>query len=154
MEGHQGPVTGVDVHGSSGSLDFSDLLVSSSTDWSIKLWSRKSTKCLYSFEDAGDYVNDVKWAPTHPAVFAAADGRGQLEIYNLNESTEVPLVKSVVSQKALNKMAWSVDGRSIVTGDSGGTLSLCDVGDIAASKSEDFNRLEHVISKLLSEKSI
>ena len=46
--GHFGPVTSVDLHPRKGPMDFSDLFLSSSTDWTIKLWSKKSApSCLF-----------------------------------------------------------------------------------------------------------
>lgn len=44
---------------------------------------------MYSFEDNGDYVYDVQWSPIHPALFAAVDGTGRLDLWNLNHDTEV-----------------------------------------------------------------
>jgi dynein intermediate chain len=44
---------------------------------------------LYSFEDNSDYVYDVMWSPTHPALFACVDGMGRLDLWNLNNDTEV-----------------------------------------------------------------
>lgn len=40
-EGHQGPVTSIDTHNVQGPMDFSHLFLSSSFDWTIKLWSLK-----------------------------------------------------------------------------------------------------------------
>jgi dynein intermediate chain len=36
--GHAGPVTGLHFHPSTGSIDFGDLFLTSSVDWSVKLW--------------------------------------------------------------------------------------------------------------------
>jgi dynein cytoplasmic 1 intermediate chain len=60
--GHHGPITGLDFHPRDGSVDFSDLFLSSATDWSCKLWSSKSPSNtpLWSFEHS-DYVSDVGW---------------------------------------------------------------------------------------------
>jgi len=46
---------------------------------------------LYSFEDNGDYVYDVEWSPINPALFAAVDGTGKLDLWNLNNDTEVKI---------------------------------------------------------------
>lgn len=46
-------------------------------------------KPLYSFEDNADYVYDVMWSPVHPALFACVDGMGRLDLWNLNNDTEV-----------------------------------------------------------------
>jgi dynein intermediate chain len=48
----------------------------------------QSNKLIYSFEEASDYVYDVQWSPTHPAVFASVDGQSRLCVWNLNEDTE------------------------------------------------------------------
>lgn len=41
FEGHQGPVTGLSCHGAVGTIDFSHLFLTSSFDWTVKLWSTK-----------------------------------------------------------------------------------------------------------------
>ncbi|KAK8396576.1 hypothetical protein O3P69_005536 [Scylla paramamosain] len=46
-EGHQGPVTGISTHSTPGSIDFSHLFLTSSIDWTVKLWSVKVNKHLY-----------------------------------------------------------------------------------------------------------
>ncbi|XP_057683678.1 cytoplasmic dynein 1 intermediate chain 1 isoform X3 [Corythoichthys intestinalis] len=41
FEGHQGPVTGISCHNAVGTVDFSHLFITSSFDWTVKLWSTK-----------------------------------------------------------------------------------------------------------------
>lgn len=77
-EKHLGPVTGISTHYNQSSPDFGHLFLTSSIDWTIKLWSLKENKPLYSFEDNSDYVCDVAWSPIHPALFASVDGNGRL----------------------------------------------------------------------------
>lgn len=43
-EGHQGPIRGMDCHNSQGPIDFSHLFLTSSVDWTVKLWSLKVRK--------------------------------------------------------------------------------------------------------------
>jgi len=57
---------------------------------------------LYSFEDNGDYVYDVAWSPIHPAVFATVDGMGRLDVWNLNQDTEVGIVMVLNSKNSFN----------------------------------------------------
>lgn len=35
---------------------------------------------------------DVKWSPTHPALFASVDGGAKFDLWNLNADTEVSAV--------------------------------------------------------------
>lgn len=54
-------------------------------------YSWQDQKFLHSFEDNSDYVYDVQWSPIHPALFASVDGDGRLDLWNLNNETEVKL---------------------------------------------------------------
>lgn len=47
FEGHQGPVTGISVNAVQGGIDFSHLFLTSSIDWTIKLWSLKVIRACH-----------------------------------------------------------------------------------------------------------
>lgn len=96
--GHAGPVTGLNFHPSAGSVDLGDLFLSSSVDWTVKLWQvagktgtdkERGVSPVHSFEGADDYVFDVKWHPHHPAMFGSVDGAGKFDLWNLNQDVEV-----------------------------------------------------------------
>jgi dynein intermediate chain len=102
---------GLNFHPLMGPVDFSDLFLTCSVDWTVKLWRSKSlakpstssqtVTPIYSFDEADDYVYDVKWHPAHPAVFASVDGSGKFDLWNLNADTEVrpavlPLVRCLM----------------------------------------------------------
>uniref|UniRef100_A0A8C5ARI4 Dynein cytoplasmic 1 intermediate chain 1 n=1 Tax=Gadus morhua TaxID=8049 RepID=A0A8C5ARI4_GADMO len=134
FEGHQGPVTGISCHNAVGPVDFSHLFATSSFDWTVKLWSTKHNKPLYSFEDNADYVYDVMWSPVHPAVFAAVDGMGRLDLWNLNNDTEVPTASvTVEGASALNRVRWSSGGKEVAVGDSEGRVWIYDAGEVRVS---------------------
>ncbi|CAH1764363.1 12303_t:CDS:2 [Entrophospora sp. SA101] len=126
--GHWGPITGLDFHPINGSIGFNDLFLTSSVDWTVKLWKAKSiTKPsmevqnifpIFSFEGADDYVYDVKWSPIHPALFGTVDGKGNFSIWNINADTEVPYVTTHCGNSALNKMEWDQEGRKAAIGSS------------------------------------
>lgn len=42
-----------------------------------------------SFMASEDYVYDAQWSPNHPAMFAAADGTGAVQLWDINTNTEV-----------------------------------------------------------------
>ncbi|XP_052389168.1 cytoplasmic dynein 1 intermediate chain 1 isoform X3 [Carassius gibelio] len=139
FEGHQGPVTGISCHSAVGPVDFSHLFVTSSFDWTVKLWSTKQNKPLYSFEDNADYVYDVMWSPVHPSLFAAVDGMGRLDLWNLNNDTEVPTASVTIDgAPALNRVRWAAGGKEVAVGDSEGRVWIYDVGELAVPHSEDW----------------
>ncbi|KAF2363725.1 WD40 repeat [Trinorchestia longiramus] len=154
-EGHQAPVTGVSAHATPGQIDFSHLFLTSSIDWTIKLWSMKhwslkETKPLYSFENSSDYVYDVAWSPTHPALFTAVDGAGRIDLWNLNQDTEAPAASTVVDgAPALNRVSWTHSGNQITVGDDSGRVHIYDVGEhLYQPRQDDWSQLVHTLSEL------
>ncbi|KAK0446713.1 WD40-repeat-containing domain protein [Armillaria borealis] len=157
-KGHAGPIMGLHFHPLIGSVDFSDLFLTSSVDWTVKLWRGKSlTKPstsphvispLYSFDEADDYVYDVKWHPAHPALFGTVDGTGKFDLWNLNTNTEVPFDSTTVgSGRAINKLQWDhKDGRRVALGGSDGKLYVYDIGDMALPKESEWNELQKTIA--------
>uniref|UniRef100_A0A8B9KIC0 Dynein cytoplasmic 1 intermediate chain 1 n=1 Tax=Astyanax mexicanus TaxID=7994 RepID=A0A8B9KIC0_ASTMX len=148
FEGHQGPVTGISCHSAVGPVDFSHLFVTSSFDWTVKLWSTKHNKPLYSFEDNADYVYDVMWSPVHPALFAAVDGMGRLDLWNLNNDTEVPTASvTIEGAPALNRVRWASGGKEVAVGDSEGRVWIYDVGEVSAH-TEDWARFARTLVEI------
>ncbi|EKM50422.1 uncharacterized protein PHACADRAFT_263710 [Phanerochaete carnosa HHB-10118-sp] len=157
-KGHSGPVMGLHFHPLHGPVDFSDLFLTCSADWTVKLWRAKSlakpstsaniVAPLYSFDEADDYVYDVKWHPAHPAVFASADGSGKFDLWNLNSDTEVPVVSTTVGQgRAINKLQWDhKDGRRAALGGSDGKLYVYDIGDMALPRETEWADLQRTIA--------
>ncbi|XP_055145704.1 cytoplasmic dynein 1 intermediate chain 2 isoform X13 [Symphalangus syndactylus] len=149
FEGHQGPITGIHCHAAVGAVDFSHLFVTSSFDWTVKLWTTKNNKPLYSFEDNADYVYDVMWSPTHPALFACVDGMGRLDLWNLNNDTEVPTASIFVEgNPALNRVRWTHSGREIAVGDSEGQIVIYDVGEIAVPRNDEWARFGRTLAEI------
>ncbi|XP_014470561.1 PREDICTED: cytoplasmic dynein 1 intermediate chain isoform X22 [Dinoponera quadriceps] len=154
-EGHQGPVTGISAHAVQGGIDFSHLFLTSSLDWTIKLWSLKENKPLYSFEHNGDYVYDVAWSPTHPALFAAVDDSGRLDLWNLNQDTEVPTASVVVDGcPALNRVSWTPSGLHVTVGDDTGKIWVYDVAEhLAHPRIDEWNKFLYTQQDLKNNKA-
>ncbi|XP_058889666.1 cytoplasmic dynein 1 intermediate chain 2 isoform X2 [Acipenser ruthenus] len=150
FEGHQGPITGIHCHTAAGPVDFSHLFVTSSFDWTVKLWTTKNNKPLYSFEDNSDYVYDIMWSPTHPALFACVDGVGRLDLWNLNNDTEVPTASiTVEGNPALNRVRWAHSGREIAVGDSDGQILIYDVGEqISVPRNDEWTRFARTLAEI------
>ncbi|PPQ63385.1 hypothetical protein CVT24_005650 [Panaeolus cyanescens] len=158
---HAGPVMGLHFHPLLGPVDFSDLFLTCSADWTVKLWRAKSlakpsttphvVSPLYSFNEADDYVYDVKWHPAHPAVFGSVDGSGRFDLWNLNADTEVPVVStSVGTGRAINKLQWDrKEGRRAALGGSDGRLYVYDIGDMALPRETEWTDLQKTVAGMV-----
>ncbi|XP_050088427.1 cytoplasmic dynein 1 intermediate chain isoform X3 [Anopheles aquasalis] len=150
FENHLGPVTGISAHHNQSSPDFGHLFLTSSIDWTIKLWSLKDNRPLYSFEDNSDYVMDVAWSPIHPALFAGVDASGRLDLWNLNQDTEVPTASVIVDgQPGLHCVSWTPSGLHVTVGDDTGRVYVYDVADnLANPRMDEWNKLSAVLNEL------
>jgi dynein intermediate chain len=150
FEAHFGPITGLDIH-PVGENIFTDLagnlLLSSSVDWSVKLWNPKMKKtAILSFDIYDDYVFDVKWSPVHPSVFAVAEGTGLVDIWNLNQDIEMPACRLKTPGEAINKLAWQNTGEMLATGNCNGEVKVFKVPkEFVQPTPEDWSNLENLI---------
>eukprot|EP01068_Selenidium_serpulae_P010205 Selendium_serpulae@DN5406_c0_g1_i3.p1 len=151
-EAHFAPVTSVHWHPTieNQSIDFTDLLLSTSFDWTVKLWAPKSTpQPIHSFEMAEDYVYDAKWHPTHPGVFATVDGEGYLDLWDINRDVEIPLARVHQPDAALNRVAFSPDGKRVLAGDGNGKCSVWGLApDLCTLRPDDWSNLEEKVEEL------
>ena len=131
LRSHNAPVTSVHVHpGASMSerhSDMNELLLSSSMDWTVKIWSPNTKYSpLFTFESSQEYVYDAQWSPSHPSVFASCNAEGYVDVWNINRDREAPAVHKQIQEKPrpINCLRWSRDGRRIATGDALGYISI------------------------------
>ena len=154
---HYGPITRIDFHNSGNGNDDNKLqnglYLTSSFDWTVKLWHTSSNKPISLFNTMQYYVYDVKLSTTNPSIFAAGDGSGNLTIFDLNTSFEHPAIEptNILSseksgQIAITKLMWSPNGKQIVVGDSKGKISIfdCPVYDVVDN---DFDKFEAIIKR-------
>ncbi|CAJ0586000.1 unnamed protein product, partial [Mesorhabditis spiculigera] len=153
FEGHSAPISAVSFHRTpiNAQIDFSHLFLSASCDWSVKLWSIKDPLLRHSFEMHTEYVYDVQWSPVHPALFATIDADGTLCLWNLNEDIEGPVAKIPIDkengQAQGRKLAFSLNGQFIVTGDDHGTVNVFELQEnLYSPKSDEWIKFERVLA--------
>lgn len=63
-----------------------------------------------------DAVYDVRWSPARPSVFASVDGSGTVEVWDLNENTDIPAARAWVSERSKDaKRAGATPANTSIT---------------------------------------
>eukprot|EP00826_Nyctotherus_ovalis_P008308 TRINITY_DN12146_c0_g2_i4.p1 TRINITY_DN12146_c0_g2~~TRINITY_DN12146_c0_g2_i4.p1 ORF type:complete len:284 (+),score=71.50 TRINITY_DN12146_c0_g2_i4:73-924(+) len=132
--GHCAPITSISLHPTpiiwNKARDYSHVMLSCSMDWSVKLWNPKVGKTpMATFENAQDYVFDVKWSPMHPSAFASCDAEGFVDLWDISADTENPVVRCRRDNAIVHRLAWSADGKRLATGGANGVINVYNVED-------------------------
>ncbi|KAL0936487.1 cytoplasmic dynein 1 intermediate chain 2 [Colletotrichum truncatum] len=172
-KGHTAPVMSVDFHPARGPVDLGDLVLSSSLDWSVRLWKVRAPAAtstaggeptvspLIDFVRE-DVVYDAQWSPIKPSVFALVDGAGWLELWDITVETEEPVARISPSTrkdgrtmlaKSLNKVAWEPsEGKRLATGGIDGVLTVFEVasglGGRDDLKAEEWTNVKKLVNRV------
>lgn len=173
-KGHTAPVMSVDFHPARGPVDLGDFVLSSSLDWSVKLWKVRAPAAtstagttegnmtpLLDFVRE-DVVYDAKWSPIKPSVFALVDGAGSLEFWDIAVETEEPVARISPSQrkggrtmlsKSLNKLAWEPsEGKRVATGGMDASVTVFEVaaglGGKEELKTEEWTNVKKLVNRV------
>lgn len=88
---HNGPISGLAINNPS-QFDFlNNLVLTSSYDWTVKLWNPELKDSLRTFEFSDDYVYDIAWHPTNPSLFSTVNNEGYIDIFDLTRDLELPI---------------------------------------------------------------
>lgn len=173
-KGHTAPVMSVDFHPSRGPVDLGDLVISSSLDWSVKLWKVRAPAATSTTGAADgnvtplidfvreDVVYDARWSPVKPSVFALVDGAGWLELWDIAMETEEPVSRISPSTRqdgrtmlstSLNKVAWEPnEGKRLATGGIDGSLTVFEVGSRLGGKeglkNEEWTNVKKLVNRV------
>ena len=151
FSGSKGPTFCISTHPlfNENNPDFSDLFLSCGADWSTKLWSTEIPEIpLISFNQSKDYVYSAKWHPINPFIFATGDGSGFIDLWDLNRDKEIPTFRYNL-KNAINKLAWSFDGKKLAAGDINGHINIfSSEKDVINVKNEDVNKFYNSIENI------
>lgn len=176
--GHAAPVMSLNFHPARGPIDLGDLVISSSLDWSVKLWKVRAPAATATTGITGDaqtvtplldlnredVVYDAAWSPVKPGVFALVDGTGSVEVWDLTLETEVPFARTQPSTRqggrsmmprSLNKIAWDeAEGKRLATGGIDGAVTIFEVGPALGGKdsarNEEWTSMKKLVARLES----
>jgi dynein intermediate chain len=134
VDAHFGFITSIEPHPSRSSK-YKHLLLSSSLDWTVKLWDLKnfSQPLIEFFTPSYDYVCDVQWSPVHPAVFVTVTSGGRIALWNLARSSTEP-VDALNIATDMEELSAAVSGVSV-----GGTRGA--EGSTAAGGARALNKV-------------
>ncbi|KAM9206344.1 LOW QUALITY PROTEIN: cytoplasmic dynein 2 intermediate chain 2 [Dugong dugon] len=69
-----------------------NLFLSAGTDGHVHLYSMLQAQPLTSLQLSHKYLFAVRWSPVRPLVFAAASGEGDVQLFDLQKSSQKPTV--------------------------------------------------------------
>ncbi len=123
---HEGPISSISINNPSYDCQaLSGLVLTSSYDWTVKLWSPNDNKeSIRTFEHSDDYIYDVSWNPANPSVFVTANNDGVMDLFDLTKDMEQPTAHVKINAFAQNKCRWNGEGSAIASGDSAGNVNL------------------------------
>ena len=99
------------------------VFLSSSADWTVKVWDHSAKGALMSF-DLGNSVGDVAWAPYSSTVFAAVTSDGKVHVFDLSENKHEPMCDQKVVKKAkLTHIRFNPVEPIIIVGDDRGCVN-------------------------------
>ena len=146
IDAHMGLITAMSIHPPTNNNIYSNLLLTTSFDWTVKLWNLKESKFpIAEFVSTNyDYVCDVQWSPIYPPIFATVTSSGQICIWDITSSLAAPVdILRIIKDSndsnsaavTLNKLTWSTDSSKIFVGDISGSIAVINVQDKLLKKS-------------------
>ncbi|SOV77188.1 cytoplasmic dynein intermediate chain, putative [Plasmodium sp. gorilla clade G3] len=154
---HDGPITSAQFHPSlEGMNDNNDIILTSSVDWTCQLLSIKNIKNpLIVFDSFEDYIMDIKWNPTHPALFSTCSSNGKIKLWNILYDTESSFYEASLDNSSTNKLAWSHDGKRLIAADTQGYLTLWNASsEVYQPRFEDLNKFDEHMQTLKAERFV
>eukprot|EP00644_Phytophthora_capsici_P009169 jgi/Phyca11/541427/estExt2_Genewise1Plus.C_PHYCAscaffold_60767 len=144
--GHTGPVYQLLVSPFS-----TDLFLSCSGDWSLKLWHqadpRGDSTLTFHSVDLAQAVLGASWSPSDAAVFAAVAEDGRIELWDLAQSTLDPIVLEVPLE--CTTVAFAPKAPVLVVGDSTGDVTVYRVPAQVQTSDAPASSIEEQTAKLL-----
>jgi WD40 repeat protein len=109
-------------------------LISGSADRTVKVWDPTTGTRLYSLSDALDGINTVAVDPS--GTFVAAGGLDKsVRVWSIGETSGELLHSLIAHEDAILKLAWSPDGKTLVSSAADRTVKLLDAATLSERRS-------------------
>ncbi len=131
----------------------SDVFLSASADWSVKVWNQKSASSSKSspscaFELNKGAVGDVDWCPINSTVFASANSEGTVHVFDLATNRLMEVCSRKITKKGkITRVKFSNDKPILLAGDDLGHVYCMKVCGIQSSQ-DNSERIKKVIDIL------
>ncbi|KAM5300506.1 LOW QUALITY PROTEIN: cytoplasmic dynein 2 intermediate chain 2 [Ctenodactylus gundi] len=125
-----------------------NLFLSTGTDGHVHLYSMLQAQPLTSLQLSQKYLFAVRWSPVRPLVFAAASGEGDVQLFDLQKSSQKPTVS--IAQTQDGSPVYCVEFNSqqsqlLAAGDAKGTVKVWQLSsaftDQGPRETEDLDQL-------------
>lgn len=159
---HKSPITSLSFHPTKrGWSRLSDVVLSASMDWTVKLTWASATKQepkTYKLGMPG-VVREVEWSPVSPCIFATGDENGTVSLFDAEksfDSTEPPSCRHTLEDTGkhagpsapVSALDWRKDGRHLVAGDTDGNVAVWKCANkIVDPTSKEWDRLSYFLNK-------
>lgn len=112
--GHQGPVYKVRCN----PFD-SNIFLTCSYDWTIKIWTTKQFKPLLTCKSMhrSSQINDIEWSPFTSTIFGCVIDDGTVEIWDLARQTIDPIIHLKLNDIPKKTIKFSRSSQVVATGD-------------------------------------
>ncbi|CAK4646686.1 unnamed protein product [Aphanomyces euteiches] len=145
--GHTAAVYGIHM-----SPFWSELVLSCSADWTVKLWHQAEPQELLTFRsvDLAHGVYAIAWCPNHATIFGSVTEDGRVEIWDLEQSVLDPIVTHVPKENVpCTAISFAPSSPVLVVGDATGDVTVYRVPTLAQglqmTTDEQIERLKRVV---------
>ena len=109
-------------------------IISGSADRSVKVWDPATGQRLYTLSDPQDGINTIAIDPT--GKYVAAGGLDKtIRIWEIGDKDATLQASLIAHEDAILRLAWSPDGKTLISSSADGTIKILRASDLTELKS-------------------